>query len=79
MLSVCVPFFLLILVLQTRAGMEALRRVGSAVDGYVRGVGDRANDRRERRRLQHIVAAQQQLQQQQQIRAAGETGVPAVA
>jgi len=34
MVSVCVPFFTIIIVLQTRAGMNAVRNVGRAMDGY---------------------------------------------
>jgi hypothetical protein len=44
MVSVCIPFFILILVLQTRAAMELVRRCGLLVERYTRrifNVGDR--------------------------------------
>jgi len=34
MVCVCVPFFAIITVLQTRAGMNAVRKVGNAVESY---------------------------------------------
>ncbi|KAH8886482.1 hypothetical protein GQ53DRAFT_657891 [Thozetella sp. PMI_491] len=44
MVSVCVPFFLLILVLQTRSGMDATKKLGTAIDHLFQRVfktGDR--------------------------------------
>ena len=38
MVSVCVPFFLLILVLQTRAGMDLAKKLGGMIDSSVRSV-----------------------------------------
>ncbi len=38
MVSVCVPFFLLILVLQTRAGMDLAKKLGGLIDRSVRSV-----------------------------------------
>ncbi len=38
MVSVCVPFFLLILVLQTRAGMDLAKKLGGLIDKSVRSV-----------------------------------------
>ncbi|KAK3942007.1 hypothetical protein QBC46DRAFT_83929 [Diplogelasinospora grovesii] len=35
MVSVCIPFFLLILILQTRAGMDAIKRCGRFIDDSV--------------------------------------------
>jgi hypothetical protein len=34
MVCVCVPFFVIITILQTRAGMNAVRKVGSTVDAF---------------------------------------------
>ncbi|KAJ9148616.1 GTPase-activator protein for ras-like GTPase containing protein [Pleurostoma richardsiae] len=65
MVAVCIPFFLLILILQTRAGMEAVKKVGVLVETYIGGWGDRAQHRRERRMQQlqqlhaHAVASEE--------------------
>ncbi|KAL2023739.1 hypothetical protein VTK56DRAFT_1453 [Thermocarpiscus australiensis] len=47
MVSVCIPFFVLILVLQTRAAMEALRRCGLLAEAYLRRMFGGAVDRRQ--------------------------------
>jgi len=71
MVAVCIPFFLLILILQTRAGMEAVKKVGVLVETYIGGWGDRAQHRRERR--------MQQLQQLHAHAVASEEGTCAAA
>ena len=38
MVSVCIPFFLLILILQTQAAMQAVRKSGVAIARYLRRV-----------------------------------------
>ncbi|KKY30976.1 putative gtpase-activator protein for ras-like gtpase containing protein [Diaporthe ampelina] len=58
MVGVCVPFFLLIFVLQTRAGMRAVRQIGDFIEGNMGRWSDRSRSRHERR-----LQLQQQLQQ----------------
>jgi hypothetical protein len=70
MVSVCVPFFLLIFILQTRAGMRAIKALGDFIEGNLLRWSDRSRSRHERRlqlQQQLVQAAEsQQLQQQQQ-------------
>ncbi|KXX80744.1 hypothetical protein MMYC01_203827 [Madurella mycetomatis] len=49
MVSVCIPFFVLVLVLQTRAAMQMVRRCRLRVEGYFRLIifGQTAADRRQ--------------------------------
>lgn len=62
MVGVCVPFFLLIFVLQTRAGMRAVRQIGDFIEGNMGRWSDRSRRRHERR-----------LQLQQQLLQAAES------
>lgn len=63
--GVCVPFFLLIFVLQTRAGMRAVRRIGDFIEGNMGMWSDRSRSRHERR-----LQLQQQLLQAAESQAA---------
>lgn len=65
MVGVCVPFFLLIFVLQTRAGMRAVRKFGDFIEGNMGSWSDRSHSRHERR-----LQLQQQLQQAAESQAA---------
>lgn len=65
MVGVCVPFFLLIFVLQTRAGMRAVRRMGDLIEGNVARWSDRSLSRHEKR-----LQLQQQLLQAAESQAA---------
>lgn len=47
MVCVCVPFFVLILVLQTQAGMEMCKRLGDSLKGYFQGEDEQTKHRRE--------------------------------
>ncbi|KAL8376027.1 hypothetical protein RB595_007235 [Gaeumannomyces hyphopodioides] len=47
MLCVCVPFFVLIVVLQTQAGMEMCKRLGGSLKGYFQGEDEQTKHRRE--------------------------------
>ncbi|POS71483.1 hypothetical protein DHEL01_v210118 [Diaporthe helianthi] len=67
MVGVCVPFFLLIFVLQTRAGMRAVRQIGDLIEGQVGRWSDGSLSRHERR-----------LQLQQQLLQAAESQAAAV-
>ncbi|KUI56309.1 hypothetical protein VP1G_03748 [Cytospora mali] len=58
MVSVCVPFFLLIFILQTRAGMRAVKKVGDFTERNMGRWSDRSRSRHERR-----LQLQQQLMQ----------------
>lgn len=63
--GVCVPFFLLIFVLQTRAGMRAVRRIGDLIEGAMGRWSDSSPSRHERR-----LQLQQQLLQAAESQAA---------
>ncbi|KAL2278029.1 hypothetical protein FJTKL_14990 [Diaporthe vaccinii] len=65
MVGVCVPFFLLIFVLQTRAGMRAVRRIGDFIEGNMGTWSDRSRSRHEKR-----LQLQQQLLQAAESQAA---------
>lgn len=65
MVGVCVPFFLLIFVLQTRAGMRAVRQIGDYIEGNMGRWSDRSRSRHERR-----LQLQQQLLQAAESQAA---------
>lgn len=65
MVGVCVPFFLLIFVLQTRAGMRAVRRIGDFIEGNMGRWSDRSRSRHEKR-----LQLQQQLLQAAESQAA---------
>ncbi|KAK7745892.1 hypothetical protein SLS53_002611 [Cytospora paraplurivora] len=61
MVSVCVPFFLLIFILQTRAGMRGVRRVGDLLErvlGRLRGRGRDGDERRLQLQQQLVQAAE---------------------
>lgn len=58
MVGVCVPFFLLIFILQTRAGMRAVREIGDFIEANMGRLSDRSRSRHERR-----LQLQQQLMQ----------------
>ncbi|KUI72400.1 hypothetical protein VM1G_08006 [Cytospora mali] len=58
MVAVCVPFFLLIFILQTRAGMRAVKKVGDFTERNMGRWSDRSRSRHERR-----LQLQQQLMQ----------------
>ncbi|KAI3402059.1 hypothetical protein diail_4033 [Diaporthe ilicicola] len=58
MVGVCVPFFLLIFILQTRAGMRAVRELGDFIEANMGRWSDRSRSRHERR-----LQLQQQLMQ----------------
>lgn len=58
MVSVCVPFFLLIFILQTRAGLRAIKRLGNLIARNMGLWNDRSRTRHERR-----LQLQQQLVQ----------------
>ncbi|KLU84750.1 hypothetical protein MAPG_03786 [Magnaporthiopsis poae ATCC 64411] len=47
MVCVCVPFFVLIVVLQTQAGMEMCKRLGGSLKGYFQGEDEQTKHRRE--------------------------------
>lgn len=78
MVSVCVPFFLLIFILQTRAGMRAIKALGDFIEGNLGRWSDRSRSRHERRlqlQQQLVQAAEsQQLQLQQQQAATSAAG-----
>lgn len=78
MVSVCVPFFLLIFILQTRAGMRAIKALGDFIEGNLGRWSDRSRSRHERRlqlQQQLVQAAEsQQLQQQQQAATSSSAG-----
>ncbi len=81
MVCVCVPFFLLIILLQTRAGMSFIKKIGSRADALFNG--DRGQNHREQkmamlaakvheeqkegRRLHRFRRPRQQQQQQRNI------------
>lgn len=60
MVTVCIPFFVLIFILQTRAGSDAVKKLGNFVENHIGRWSDRSRSRHERR-----------LQLQQQLQAAG--------
>ncbi|KAK3319918.1 hypothetical protein B0T19DRAFT_274589 [Cercophora scortea] len=63
MLSVCVPFFLLILILQTRTGLGAVKKFGRLIGAYFHTAFSTGG--RDRRQHQHQYQPQQlQLQSQ---------------
>ncbi|KAJ0114398.1 hypothetical protein J7T55_010787 [Diaporthe amygdali] len=67
MVGVCVPFFLLIFILQTRGGMRAVRKIGDFIEANMGRWSDRSRSRHERR-----------LQLQQQLMQAAESQASAV-
>lgn len=65
MVAVCVPFFLLTFILQTRAGMRAVKKLGDFVEGNMGRWNDHSRSRHERRvqlQQQLVQAAEQQQQ-----------------
>lgn len=72
MVAVCVPFFLLIFILQTRAGMRAIKALGDFIEGNLGRWSDRSRIRHERRlQLQQQLVQAAETQQQKQLQQQG--------
>ncbi|ROW02459.1 hypothetical protein VMCG_06145 [Cytospora schulzeri] len=77
MVAVCVPFFLLIFILQTRAGMRAIKKLGDLIERNMGRWNDHSRNRHERRLQlqQQLVQAAESQEQQQQAAAAASSAV----